>query len=187
VQSQPPAPLEPVAHVRSAREKTIDYIAVGGLIVAGLGLIATTAQAFLAITTVDTPFRTLVYEQQVKQTIEAIDYMESALSDLDRWGSMRRSADGADTAVLGEMSTKMRRFAEIPKTVWLLPDDARLELGSAATHFNQYVAACEFNTYRLRSPQPATCHDLYSKITASLEQSKARLLTYAHIDRRIRN
>ncbi len=164
-----------------------DSIAPLGLIVAALGLIATTAQSLLAYLTVDTPYRTLVYEQQIKQAVEAIDYMESAMSDVDRWSSSRDQNRRDPLTVPKEMRVKMRRFAEIPGTVWLLKPDARQELANAALQFNNYVSLCEMPAYVNKQTKPEACHDMYAKIGLSLEASKNRLLDYGNIRSRAQN
>jgi hypothetical protein len=163
-------------------------VAFMGLLVAAIGLIAAIAQGVFAyLAAVDTPYRTLVYEQQVKQTIDAIDYMESAMSDVDRWSSSRDQNRRDPMTVPKEMRTTMRRFAEIPGTVWLLKPNARQELADAALKFNTYVSLCEMPAYVNKQPKPTQCHEMYATIGRALEASKTRLLDYGNIKSRVEN
>jgi hypothetical protein len=186
IRPRPPR-ADPVAPP-TAESRLANRVAFMGLLVAALGLIAAIAQGVFAyLAAVDTPYRTLVYEQQIKQTIDAIDYMESAMSDVDRWSSSRDQNRRDPMTVPKEMRTTMRRFAEIPGTVWLLKPNARDELANAALEFNNYVSLCEMPAYVNKQPKPPQCHAMYASIGRSLEASKNRLLDYGNIRSRVSN
>ena len=169
----------------SARSSPKDRLALFSLAVAALATIASVAQSVLAYRSVDAPYVALVYQEQVRRTVETVDFIAALKADVERWEAIRGSGAMDSGSVLPQVRDRMQRFAKLSQAAWLLTPASQVAVGKAASAFNTFAVTCLIPRYAdAGAALPEKCGPLFEAHETTARAASDAILSDIRFDNR---